>query len=124
MLRSLLLSFLVLSTIRLSAQQNQITAADSLYATGNYTRAINAYDKLGTVNAGLQIARAYNAIGNFEKAIAQYRAVLEKDSNLQLAAFELGKLLLKTNKGLAAKGLFERLSVGIPTESGIPLPIS
>ena len=89
--------------------------ADSLYTSGNYTKAINAYATLGSQKAGMQIARAYNAIGNYDKAIAQYQAVLEKDAKQQLAAFELGKLLLKTNKMVAAQELFESLSISYPS---------
>lgn len=88
--------------------------ADSLYAIGDYTQAINAYAALGTTNASIQIARAYNAIANYEKAITQYRAVLEKDTKQQLARFELGKLLLKTNKAGAAQELFGVLSLENP----------
>ncbi len=98
--------FLVLVGIHVSAQNLSLKIADSLYATGNYTQAINAYAGLGTTNAGIQIARAYNAIGNYEKAIAQYSAVLEKDTKQQLAQFELGKLLLKSNKAKQAQDLF------------------
>lgn len=105
---------LVLLTIPLAAQDKQSIIADSLYATGNYTKAINAYATLGSQKAGMQIARAYNAIGNYEKAIIQYRSVLEKDTKQQLAQFELGKLLLKTNKAIAAQELFEVLIVENP----------
>lgn len=98
-------------------QSNVVTLADSLYATGNYTKAINAYSELGTTKAGLQIARSYNAIGNYEKAIAQYSSVLEKDTKQQLAQFELGKLLLKTNKASKAQALFEVLSLENPMNS-------
>ena len=113
-MRSVLLILLVLISLSLNAQKEQIILADSLYATGNYTKAINAYAELGTTKAGFQIARAYNAIGNYDKAIAQYQAVLKKDAKQQLVAFELGKLLLKTNKALAAKELFESLSITNP----------
>ena len=95
-------------------QSSALHIADSLYATGNYIQAINSYAALGTANAGIQIARAYNAIGNYQKAIAQYRGVLQKDFKQELAQFELGKLLLKTNKAFAAQELFEVLTVNNP----------
>ena len=56
------------------------------------------YAKVGDKKSNLQIARAYNAIGNYDKAIAQYSALLDKNPELQQARFEFGKLLLKTKK--------------------------
>lgn len=96
-------------------QSDVLKIADSLYATGNYTQAINAYAGLGTTNAGIQIARAYNAIGNYEKSVTQYRSVLKADDKQQLAQFELGKLLLKTNKGAQAQDLFYVLAQENPS---------
>lgn len=93
----------------LLAQSTTIILADSLYATGSYTKAINQYSKIGTTTAGLQIARAYNAISIYPKAIVAYEAVLQRDSTMQLARFELGKLLLKTNKPDAARKHFNQL---------------
>jgi tetratricopeptide (TPR) repeat protein len=90
-------------------QTETITEADSLYASGNYTKAINVYASVGTVNAGIQIARAYNAIGNYDKAIVQYQVVLEQDAEQQLAQFELGKLLLKQKHFDNARKSFQQL---------------
>lgn len=84
-------------------------AADSLYATGDYSAAINAYAKEGTAKAGLQIARAYNAIGNYDKSIAQYEAVVATETDLQIARLELGKLYLKTGHYDEARKLFTGL---------------
>jgi len=98
---------ILLATFNLHAQSPAV--ADSLYATGNYTEAINAYAALGTVNANLQIARSYNTIGNYEKAIAQYEALASKETGLQIARFELGKLYLKTKQYNDARKLFTGL---------------
>ncbi|QCX01306.1 tetratricopeptide repeat protein [Aggregatimonas sangjinii] len=83
--------------------------ADSLYATGNYTQAINTYATVGNTASNLQIARAYNAIGNYDKAIAQYEAVVNKDSDLRISRLELGKLYLKTKRYNDARKLFTKL---------------
>ncbi len=87
---------LILFLSKAGAQTSALSVADSLYALGNYTSAINAYAKVGGENSNLQIARAYNAIGNFDKSIAQYTAALDKNPKLDFVRFELGKLLLKT----------------------------
>lgn len=95
----------------LNAQTSNTVIADSLYATGNYAKAINFYAGAGGGNSGLQIARAYNAIGNFEKAIAQYQSVVERHPDWHIARFELGKLLLKAKEYDGARILFSGLTV-------------
>ncbi len=86
-----------------------VQVADSLFATGAYTKAINLYAKEGTQKAGLQVARAYNAIGNYDKAILQYEAVLQRSPDLQIAGLELGKLYLKKKQFDNARKLFTAL---------------
>ncbi|TVZ08762.1 tetratricopeptide repeat protein [Cellulophaga sp. RHA_52] len=96
-------------TLKAGAQPSAFKIADSLYNTGNYTAAINRYAKINNTNANLQIAKAYNAIGNYDKAIAQYNSVVTKDTSLLVARFNLGKLYLKTNKFKQANSLFAKL---------------
>ncbi|WP_430908166.1 tetratricopeptide repeat protein [Maribacter sp. 2-571] len=87
----------------------ELQVADSLYALGNYARAINAYAAVSSKSANLQIARAYRAIGNYDKAIAQYEQLTSEDSTMQIARFELGKLLLKTGRFDTGRKLFTDL---------------
>ena len=101
------IGLLLVLSFNLNAQSS--VAADSLYATGDYTKAINAYAKEGTPKAGLQIARAYNAKGNYDKAITQYEAVVATASDLQIARLELGKLYLKKKEYDDARKLFTGL---------------
>lgn len=94
MLRAIFIfSFLIIlkgeaQSLPAGRQVAALTIADSLYATGNYTKAINTYAKIGSQKSGLQIARAYNAIGNYEKAILQYESTIVKIPELQIARFE------------------------------------
>lgn len=97
-------------TLGVDAQSSSSKVADSLYATGNYTKAINHYAEAGGAISGLQIARAYNAIGNFEKAIVQYQSVVEQHPDWQIANFELGKLLLKAEEYDEARKHFTQLT--------------
>ena len=99
-----------LAVIVSKGQSSESSIADSLYLLGNYTEAINLYAKVGDENASLQIARAYNAIGNKEKAILQYQSILLKNSSNTLASFELGKLYDKTKNYEEAIGLFQSLT--------------
>ncbi|SFW63017.1 tetratricopeptide repeat protein [Cellulophaga fucicola] len=96
-------------TLKAGAQPSAFKIADSLYNTGSYTAAINEYAKINNTSANLQIAKAYNAIGNYDKAIAQYTSVVTKDTSLLVARFNLGKLYLKTNKYKQATILFGKL---------------
>ncbi|MEP5914458.1 MAG: tetratricopeptide repeat protein, partial [Flavobacteriaceae bacterium] len=73
-----------------------------------YAEAINEYSKIGDEKSSLQIARAYNAIGNKEKAILQYLDIIKNNENHILARFELGKIYEKTNKD-KAQVVFESL---------------
>ena len=79
------------------AQSSVLAIADSLYATGNYSKAINFYAKVGSEKSSLQVARAYNAMGNYEKAKLQYENLANKNPALQIARLELGKIYIKTH---------------------------
>ncbi|SDD96521.1 Tfp pilus assembly protein PilF [Pricia antarctica] len=114
-MRSLLLIFVGSIIFRIDAQappdaKGYLKIADSLYATGNYNKAINYYAETGGENSGLQIARAYNAIGNLEKAIVQYQSVIGQHPDWQIPRFELGKLLLKAKAYDEARKLFSQLT--------------
>ncbi|MEA1784483.1 tetratricopeptide repeat protein [Arenibacter sp. GZD96] len=110
MLKKVTLFIFIIIFSKAEAQTSALAIADSLYATGNYTTAINQYAKVGTKQSHLQIARAYHHIGNFDKAIAQYEALILKDTALQIAAFELGKLYVKVKNSEKALPLFSELS--------------
>tara|TARA_R110002049_G_scaffold3231_5_gene25273 strand:- start:3223 stop:4365 length:1143 start_codon:yes stop_codon:yes gene_type:complete len=96
-------------TLKSRAQSSALAIADSLYRIGDYTKAINVYAKVNTPNANLQIARAYNVVRNYDKAMLQYEALVERDPKAQLARFELGKIYAKTRKSVKAQQLFEVL---------------
>lgn len=100
---------MLLNIYKAGAQAPALAIADSLYATGNYTLAINYYAKTSSEKANLQIARSYNAIGNYDKAIAEYEALIAKTPEIQIARFELGKLYLKTKRYDDGRKLFTGL---------------
>ena len=100
----------LLFAVRAGAQTRAEAIADSLYATGDYIHAINAYSKVGNRASGLQIARAYKAVGNYDKAIKQYEALAAGNIDLQVVRFELGKLYSKTKRTHQARELFLSLS--------------
>ena len=91
------------------AQSLALAIADSLYSTGNYSKAINFYAKVGSEKSSLQVARAYDAMGNYDKAKLQYENVINKNSSLQIGWLELGKIYLKTHDLEKAVLLFNQL---------------
>ncbi len=94
-----------------NSQISSTATADSLYATGNYSLAINEYAKHGASSkAQLQIARAYNTIGNYGKAVTQYTSLVQNNQSLVLAKYELGKLYLKLKKYNLAQAVFTQLT--------------
>lgn len=107
MKKYILLFLLILN--KAGAQTSALSVADSLYALGNYSAAINAYAKQGNLKSSLQIARAYETIGNYTKAVVQYRATLNKNPELDIARYEMGKLLLKIKQYQAALEAFTTL---------------
>lgn len=110
MLRKATLFIFIIIFSKAEAQSSALNMADSLYAIGNYTNAINAYAKVGTKQSDLQIARAYHQIGSFDKAAIQYEALIQKDTILQIAKFELGKLYIKVKNTAKAFAVFSQLT--------------
>lgn len=104
-----LIIIILLVTGNSIAQSSDMSVADSLYALGRYGEAINEYAKDSGANSNLQIARAYNSIGNYDKAIIQYESIIMDYPDLELPRFELGKLFLKTNKTPEAVYQFDYL---------------
>lgn len=108
-MKKIILVVFCLAVLKAEAQSSALVVADSLYNLGNYSAAINQYAGINTSEAKLQIARLYNLVRNYDKAIAQYQNYIENNTNNQLAKFELGKLYLKTRKYTKGKDIFEKL---------------
>ncbi|RSK41868.1 tetratricopeptide repeat protein [Mangrovimonas spongiae] len=106
MSRVLLLCLLI--CFKAEAQTSALSVADSLYAHGKYSQAITVY-KSDTLNpaTNLKIAKSYEAIGNYDKALKYYQKGLTKH-NL-LSRFNYVKLLFKTKQYTLAKSQLEAL---------------
>jgi tetratricopeptide (TPR) repeat protein len=105
---------LILLTTTLADAQNTsaILVGDSLYALGNYGKAIEFYEKADSANE--KIARGYNAIGNNTKALQYYeKAIASQETNL-LTQYNYGKLLLKAARYKKADSLFQLLTKASP----------
>lgn len=92
------------------AQSSALAIGDSLYANGNYTKAIEKYQNHNNQNEVYdKIAKAYVAIGNFGKALENYKKSSEANPDDALIKFEYAKLLSRSKKYKEASSLFEEL---------------
>lgn len=92
------------------AQTSVLSVADSLFATGNYSEAIESYksyNKPSEVHE--RIAKSYVALGNYDEALSNYSKALEAYSDNVLLKFDYAKLLRSTKNYKDAALLFEEL---------------
>lgn len=109
MIRSALI-FLLLIVFRTEAQTSVLNVADSLYARGNYSKAIEHYKQYKTPSEVYnKIAKSYVAIGNYDEAIKNYEAYVTANPNDALTTFEYAILLSQTKKNKEASRVFKDL---------------
>ncbi len=104
----LLLLFLL--SLKAVAQSSVLNIADSLYANGNYTKAITNYkihDNQQEVYS--KLAKAYVAIGSYDNALLSYKLSLVANPDNAKLKYDYAKLLAKTKKYEEASKLFYEL---------------
>jgi tetratricopeptide (TPR) repeat protein len=104
------LIFLLLIVFKTEAQTSVLNIADSLYAIGNYSKAIEQY-KLYKIPKDVynKIAKSYTAIGNYDEALKSYEAHISANHNDALTTFEYAILLSQTKKNKEASMIFKDL---------------
>src|SRR5690606_26228661 len=110
-MKQIIVVIFTLILINSNAQTSVLKTADSLYARGNYAKAIEAYkthQPLETVHS--QIAKAYLAIGNYDEALAHYQLAVASQPQDDLLAYDYAKLLSRFNKTNEALTIFNDLS--------------
>jgi tetratricopeptide (TPR) repeat protein len=109
MLKKLIILILFIQ-FNAEAQTSALAIGDSLFANGKYTKAIEQYQNHPNQNEVFdKIAKAYLAIGNFGKALENYRKSSEANPDNALIKFEYAKLLSRSKKYNEASDLFEEL---------------
>lgn len=107
---------LLFAATKAGAQSSALAIADSLYAVGNYSEAVeqleNTSEKTNTVF--LKLAKAYEATGNSQAALENYSAVVENEPDRILAALSYGKLLYKMGQFQKADTVFLQLNTKHP----------
>ena len=108
-MRNILIALLVLITFKTEAQTSVLTVSDSLMANGNFSKAIALLENSNTENSAYRLARAYNAIGNYDKSILSFKKAIESTPENTLLQYEYAKLLSKVKKNTEAVTIFNNL---------------
>ncbi|WP_029036729.1 tetratricopeptide repeat protein [Salinimicrobium xinjiangense] len=103
--------FILFIATKAGAQTSALAIADSLYAVGNYSEAIEELEKSETRSDPvlLKLAQAQKANGNPAAALENYKTVLEQNPERILTAVEYAKLLANTGKLKEADSIFKQL---------------
>ena len=88
-----------LSCVSYMLAQPAFKTGDSLYALGNYSKAIEQYLHLESKEMVYpKIANSYRALGNFDEALKYYEKSIQSDPNNALIKYDLATLLVLINK--------------------------
>lgn len=99
-----------------SIQAQNIKLADSLLSIGQFSKAIEAYQKESHFSKYFNIAKAYEVKGNTNEAYKNYQQYLKNDSlNIQVN-YNYGQLLLDLSKNKEAQKVFQKLVHSNPNE--------
>ncbi|MDT0556353.1 tetratricopeptide repeat protein [Patiriisocius hiemis] len=108
--------FIIVYIAKASSQTDGALAiGDSLYALGNYDRAITYYEKAPSTSIQKsKIAKTYKAKGNNKKALQYYKDAVTKNPDAVISVYNYGKLALDAGKLTIADSVFELLSKKYP----------
>ena len=109
-MKRLLIIVISVLAIKAEAQSSDVRIADSLYLNGNYSKAIESYQKSEDHSQVYdKIAKAYMAIGNYDAALINYENSVSANPDDALIKYEYAKLLARTKKYKLASNEFYKL---------------
>ena len=109
-MRKILIAIILLTVFKIEAQPSVLSVADSLYAYGNYTKAIQIYKTHNNPSEVYdKIAKAYLAIGNDGEALLNYNLSLKANPDNALVKYDYAKLLSRHQKLEEASVLLKEL---------------
>lgn len=101
---------IALSACAIQAQDTLLKKADSLYAHGNYSQAIEIFKTHNHQDEVYEkIAKAYLALGNYDAALKNYDSALNAFPEDALIKYDYAKLLARNRKLNDAEVLFNEL---------------
>ncbi|MBO3099148.1 tetratricopeptide repeat protein [Gelidibacter pelagius] len=110
MIKYCTLLIITLLTWSIQAQDVLLKRADSLYAHGNYSKAIEAYETYEQQDLVYEkMAKAYLALGNYDLALKNYDLALNAFPEDALIKYDYAKLLSRSKKLNDAVVLFSEL---------------
>lgn len=103
--------FLLITVIfKTEAQTSVLNVADSLYTTGNYSKAIEHYKTYDVQNdVFYKIAKAYNALGNYDEALSNFKQAVKASPDDVLIKYDYAKLLYRTKNYNESSEVFNML---------------
>ncbi|EGV44584.1 tetratricopeptide repeat protein [Bizionia argentinensis JUB59] len=106
----LIVLVVILAFFKTEAQPSVLNIADSLYVNGNFSEAIKTYKLYGDMDdISSKLARSYQAIGNYDKALDHYQKGIKVFPDNALLKYEYAKLLSKTKNYQTASSVFKQL---------------
>lgn len=106
----IILIFLICTAFKTEAQTSVLNIADSLFAHGNYSKAILQYKTYNNQpEVYHKIAKAYIAIGNYDEALINYEKGVETNPENTLLKYDFGKFLYRSKKFKKASEVFNKL---------------
>lgn len=102
--------FLVLASRAEAQEVSALAIGDSLYAVGNYSKAIDSYEQIKAKNERvyLKLARAHQAKGTLDDALVNYKLAATGTDEV-IAMNEYGKLLITKRQFKEADSVFSAL---------------
>ncbi|TVZ25813.1 Flp pilus assembly protein TadD [Gillisia sp. Hel_I_86] len=105
-----------LIVLQINAQTPNLAIADSLYAVGNYSEAIEQLENLQEKSnaAQIRLAKSYVAARDLDSALKTYKDILLQHPKKLLLAIEYGEVLIKAGELKSADSLFDLLATTYP----------
>lgn len=102
--------FLLIASLAEAQEASALAVADSLYAVGNYSAAIEHYESIQPKKESiyLKLARAHQAKGTLDNALSNYAKAATGTEEV-IAMNEYGKLLITKRKFKEADSVFTKL---------------
>ncbi len=107
--KAILILFISIA-FKTEAQTSVLNVADSLFAHGNYSKAISQYKACNNQpEVYHKMAKAYIAIGNYEEGLINYEKAVETNPENILLKYDFGKFLYRTKNFKKASEVFNQL---------------